>query len=102
MKDHPWHYTYPILAGMFGCKSGTIKDIENKINSFSKSNWYHSDQEFLKHIVFPDIKNNMLVHDDWNATPYPLKREGYKFVGQVFDENDNTIEEHVEALKSVL
>jgi protein O-GlcNAc transferase len=56
MKDHPWHYTYPILAGMFGCKSRVIKDnISNQIDSFSKSNWYHSDQEFLKHIIYPEI-----------------------------------------------
>lgn len=100
MKDHPWHYTYPILAGMFGCKSNTIQDIKNKIDSFSKSNWYHSDQEFLKHIVFPEIKNNVLIHDDWNATPYPLKRQEYKFVGQVFNEDDSTVHEHVEVLKA--
>ena len=100
MKDHPWHYTYPILAGMFGCKSGTIKNISDQINSFSKIDWYHSDQEFLKQIIYPKIKDNVLIHDDWHATPYPLKRKGHKFVGQVFDGDDNTIQEHIEVLKT--
>jgi len=99
MKDHPWHYTYPILAGMFGCKRGTIKNISNDVDMFEKINWYHSDQEFLKQIIYPRIKDNVIIHDDWCHNPFPLQREGYEFVGQVFDENDNTILEHVEILR---
>jgi hypothetical protein len=102
MKDHPWHYTYPILAGMFGCKSGIIKDIAKKIDLFAKTDWYHSDQEFLKQVVFPEIENNVLVHDDWNATPFPLQRENDKFVGQVYDQYDNTILEHLQALRNAI
>lgn len=99
MKDHPWHYTYPILAGMFGCKKGVIEDTSEKIASFPKTDWYHSDQEFLKNIIYPKIKENVMIHDDWNNTPFPLPRQNYEFIGQVFDENDNTISEHIEALR---
>jgi len=99
MKDHPWHYTYPILAGMFGCKSNVIENISEDIASFEKTNWYHSDQEFLKHIIYPRIEDNVMIHDDWNGIPFPLSRQNYEFIGQVFDENDNTIIEHVDALR---
>ena len=102
MKDHPWHYTYPILAGMFGCKRGTIQNISDDVASFEKVDWYHSDQEFLKQVVHPQIENNVLIHDDWHATPYPLQREGYEFVGQVFDEHNKTNQEHIEILKKAL
>ena len=102
MKDHPWHYTYPILAGMFGCKSNVIKNVAGKIQNFEKTNWYHSDQEFLKQAIYPEIKNNVFVHDDWNANPFPVARKNYEFIGQVFDENDNTIQEHVDILKGAL
>ena len=61
-----------------------------------------SDQEFLKQIVYPDIKDNVFVHDNWNANPFPIERENYEFIGQIFDENDNTILEHVQALKEAL
>lgn len=102
MKDHPWHYTYPILAGMFGCKSGVIENITTKINSFKKVDWYHSDQEFLKHVIYPEIKDNVLIHDDWHANPFPAARNGYEFIGQVFDENDQTVQEHIDILKGAL
>ena len=84
---------------MFGCKSNVVKNIADKINAFSKTNWYHCDQEFLKNIIYPEIKNNVLVHDDWNATPFPTQRKNYEFVGQVFDDQEQTIEEHVNVLK---
>jgi len=102
MKDHPWHYTYPILAGMFGCKSGVIHDIKDQIESFEKTNWYHSDQEFLKSVIYPRVRENVLVHDDWNAEPFPTQRKEYEFVGQVYDENNETIQEHIEILKRAI
>ena len=87
---------------MFGCKRDVIDNISEKINLFTKSNWYHCDQEFLKQIIYPKIKDNVFIHDDWNNEPFPKKREGDNFIGQVFDEYDNTILEHVLALKEVI
>ncbi|MBC8284804.1 MAG: hypothetical protein H8E32_13390, partial [Nitrospinae bacterium] len=91
MRDHPWHFSYPILAGMFGCKAGTIENISRDIDSFEKIDWYHSDQSFLKHIIYPRIKESVMIHDEFfEKTPFPTKREGLEFVGQVFDEDDKT------------
>lgn len=103
MRDHPWHFSYPILAGMFGCKAGTIDNISRDIDSFEKANWYHSDQSFLKHIIYPRIKNNVMVHDEFfEKYPFPTKRNGLEFVGQVFDENDETVKQHTKILKEAI
>jgi hypothetical protein len=41
-----------------------------------------------------------LVHDPFfEKKPFPSKRVNYEFVGQVFDENEVTVQDHIEALK---
>jgi hypothetical protein len=104
MKDHPWHFTYPILAGMFGCKKNVIESIQQKINSYNKTNWYHTDQEFLKHEIYQIIEQRCLIHDSINKTgkKFPSLRNGYEFVGESYDENDQTIVEHTDVLKKFL
>ncbi len=101
MKDHPWHYTYPILAGMCGMKSGTICDMRKKIDNWEKINSYHCDQEFLKKIIYPDIADNCLLHDSFKdqGRRFPTPRQGLGFVGQVFDESDETVREHLDVMR---
>jgi len=42
-----------------------------------------------------------LVHDEFFENKnFPTLRNGDTFVGQVFDENENTVHEHLEALKA--
>jgi len=102
MKDHPWHYTHPILAGMWGIKSDVVQDMKKKIAGWDKTNTYHSDQNFLRDIIYPEIKNNCLIHDDFKAQPFPAPRGDVEFIGQVFDENEETVREHLDALRVVL
>jgi len=104
MKDHPWHFTYPILAGMFGCKKGTLKNLDRDITNFIKIDWYHTDQEFLKSFVYPKIMNDCLVHDSINNTgkKFPSSREKLEFIGESFDENDNNVPEHADVLRRSL
>jgi hypothetical protein len=41
-----------------------------------------------------------VIHDEiFEKKPFPTKRVNYEFVGQVFDENENTVHEHTEVLK---
>lgn len=88
MRDHKWHGR-PILAGMWGCRNGILKGIQNLINTFDKKNYYQVDQDFLEFIVYPNIKNNCLVHDEFfENKPFPTKRVTTEFVGEVYDEND--------------
>ncbi|MBC8297270.1 MAG: hypothetical protein H8E55_15940 [Pelagibacterales bacterium] len=44
-----------------------------------------------------------MIHDEFfEKTPFPRKREGLEFVGQVFDEYDKTVKQHVEILKEAI
>lgn len=103
MKDHPWHGGFPILAGMFGLKCGIIKNITDKLNNFQINEQYHYDQIFIYHHIYPLIKDDCIIHDEFfEKKPFPVKRKNYEFVGEVFDENEVNVKEHTEALKNYL
>lgn len=89
MRDHPYHGGFPILAGMFGLKNNQKFDITEKIKGFKCDEQYHYDQIFIQNFVYPLIKNDCLVHDEFfEKNPFPQKRKNYEFVGDVFNEND--------------
>jgi hypothetical protein len=93
MKDHPYHGSFPILAGMFGAKKGIVNNINELIDEYQKENLneqYHFDQIFLLKYIWPKIKDDSIVHDEFfNKKPFPTMRLNNQFVGGVFDENDN-------------
>ena len=102
MRDHPWH-RYPILGGMWGCKKDVIPNIKDLINNSNKRDSYGTDYEFLAEVVMPLIKSNAMIHDGfYEGKPFPTSRKDYEFVGQVFDENEQTVEEHILALKGAV
>jgi len=111
MRDHPYH-KFVILAGMCGFRNGVLKDIKKVVDNYSNVNYnYGEDYNFLLNCVYPMVKNNMFIHDDgvWSDRKninhkFPIERgEGRElFIGQVFDENDNQIKEHIESLKQWL
>ena len=102
MRDHPWHAA-PILGGMWGCKRGVLSEMTPLIESQQKGDFWQVDQIFLKDFIYPRVKDDAMVHDDFfERKPFPTKRNGFEFVGEVFDENDNPTEEHREVLRSAL
>lgn len=100
MRDHP-HHRYPMLGGMWGAKKGVIRDIEDLINNFAQEDAYGTDYKFFAELIFPKLKSDdVMVHDEFfGGQPFPAKRDGLQFVGQVFDENEQTVPEHQEALR---
>lgn len=91
MRDHPYHNTQ-ILGGMWGSKKGTTPNIKNQIDEYIKGNFWQVDQNFLRDIIHPIVKNNSIVHDEFfDKKPFPSKRISGFFVGQAFDENDNKL-----------
>lgn len=89
MRDHPYH-RFPILGGMWGMKYNNKYDMKNLLNSFSKSDRYGTDYEFFINSLYPLIKDDKIVHDEFfEKKPFPTPRLGTEFVGDVFDENDN-------------
>lgn len=102
MRDHPAH-RFPILGGMWGIKPNNKYDLENLLKNFKKENHYGIDYNFFISVLYPLIENDKIVHDEFfEKKSFPLKRDGYQFVGEVFDENDQTFQAHVDGLKSFL
>ena len=102
MRDHPWH-KFPVLGGMWGAKKGVLPDIKDLINNFAQEDKYGTDYEFFASLMAARIKDDCMVHDEFfGGRPFPVQRQNYEFVGQVFDENENTINEHMNVLKAYL
>jgi len=99
MRDHPHHAT-EILGGMWGVRNHFLGDMKHLINKYAKGDFWQVDQNFLREIIFPIVKNNCLVHDEFfGGKNFPTKRAGLEFVGQVFNENEEIVSEHLEALR---
>ncbi len=91
MKDHPYHGTFPILAGMFGMKGSVVRNIKALLNLVQHiPEQYHYDQIFLQNYIWPFMENSVTIHDEFfNNKPFPTKRNMNEYVGQPFDENEN-------------
>ena len=101
MRDHPWHGT-EILGGMWGVRYPLLFNMKELINSFEKGNYWQVDQNFLK-LLYPHVISHAKVHDEFfQKTVWPSQRKDLEFVGQVFDENEKTVEEHLEVLRIAL
>jgi len=90
MRDHPYHAT-EILGGMWGAKKGVIPNMKEMIQEYVKGDFWQVDQNFLKEKIYPSIKNNACVHDEYfEKKPFPVPRDRGFFVGQAFNA-DNTL-----------
>ena len=106
MKDHPMHGIFPILAGMWGINKKKFHfNMEKMIISYKNLNLedqYFYDQIFLANYIWPNFYQDCTIHDEFFIkNKFPTSRIKNEFVGQVFDENDNTPEEHIKALYSI-
>lgn len=98
MRDHPAHNAY-IMGGMWGAKGSILKEIKKMIDEYQKDNFWQIDQNFLAQKIYPIIKDNVCVHDEFfQKIPFPTIRKNYEFVGDVFDENNVRHPEHWKAL----
>jgi hypothetical protein len=89
MRDHPYHKT-EILGGMWGCRNGLLKGIKGMIQDYDTKeyhNKYQVDQNFLREAVYPIVKDNSMVHDEFfEKKPFPTSRiDSQDFVGQVYN-----------------
>lgn len=94
MRDHPFHWT-PIMAGMWGCKAGVLTKLKTGHEAQLSAQEYGADQQFLAEVIYPQIKNDCVIHDAFNLSeagldvrPFPTQRQGLFFVGQCYDEHD--------------
>jgi hypothetical protein len=88
MRDHP-HHGYPILGGMWGYRKNNKYNIEELLKNYVSKDKYGTDYEFLGNTLYPLIKDDKVVHDEFfDKKPFPTMRQGTEFVGDVYDEND--------------
>ena len=98
MRDHPAHDA-PIMGGMWGARGTILKNIKNMINEYQKEDFWQVDQNFLREKIYPIVKDNAFVHDEFfERKPFPTQRQNYEFVGDVFDENNNRHPEYWKAI----
>jgi hypothetical protein len=91
MRDHPAHGT-EILGGMWGSKKGVVNNMKELIDEYMKGDFWQVDQNFLREKIYPSVKDNSMVHDEYfEHNPFPTVREYKQFVGQAFDENDKML-----------
>ena len=92
MRDHPYHTTQ-ILGGMWGVKSGILNNMKNMIDNYVKGDFWQVDQNFLKEVIWPIVKDNHVSHDEYfDGNKFPTERKPRLFVGQPFDEFDNELD----------
>jgi len=94
IRDHPYHAT-EILGGMWGVRNGLLKGIKGMIKEYNKGAFddkYQVDQNFLKEVIYPMVKDNAIVHDEFfEKKPFPKNapaRTSTHFVGQVYSHLD--------------
>ena len=99
MRDHPYH-NVPILGGMWGVKKPLLKNMKMLVKEYGIGNYWQTDQEFLKDVVYPIVENFSMIHDSSSIqNPFPSIRKNKEFVGQAFNENDEPCNpEHEELL----
>ena len=71
------------------------------IDECKKGNHYQVDQDFLKQVIYPKVKEEAFVNDSgvYEYEPFPTLRKEKYFVGQAFDEHDNPLHpEHMDMI----
>lgn len=106
MRDHPWHGS-KMLGGMWGCRNGALPEFDSLMANWNQEDRWQTDQDFLNKEIYPRIVNDARIHASFlrmegHATDFPTPRNGTEFIGQVFDQNEATVAEHLQALAQAL
>ena len=84
MRDHPAHNA-AILGGMWGVRKGLLSHMNELLSGYRIGDFWQSDQRFLRDVVYPLVKQEALIHDEFfDETSFPGNRDPKHFVGQVY------------------
>lgn len=102
IRDHPIGHHWSINAGMWGAKkTDFIVKIGDMLENFKRQNELlinnnTFDQIFLRQIIYPNIVNESLVHDEYfkyeshaKAINHDRKNNNFAFIGESIDENND-------------
>lgn len=110
MRDHP-HHNFTILAGMFGTKKiPGIKNWAEIMECYAQTKDKFYDQNFLNEFIYPVIKNDSLIHANFNqyegpdvCEKFPIGYDSeYRFVGEYVYADESRSPEHINELKNSL
>jgi len=91
-KDHDAHYEFPIIGGGYAHR-GKFNDhtLETMKYFMNNNKYYLSDQIFLRDIIYPQVKDDMLIHsmhEGWFGETRKKLKNKYSFCGNGYYEND--------------
>ena len=105
MRDHP-HHIAPIMAGMFGAKTGHIfLSYEEVMRLTSLPNGKGIDETFLAKSWYKKIVIHSEIHDSFyqyekNSRAFPTERDDtFSFIGEIYDVNNSPNMLHRDALR---
>jgi protein O-GlcNAc transferase len=86
------HHSTKIMGGMWGatrefCKTIDYDKLVEDFNKIEQKSIYGTDQDFLAQFIYPLIKEDCLIHDDWDrygegARKIPHIRIKNEYIGQ--------------------
>lgn len=86
MRDHLHHAAYPIFAGMWGCKGGSLPRMASWISQYRPWGKRLDDMKLLTLRVLPLARSNWLHHTSvvnrWGGEPFPSHSPYAGFVGE--------------------
>lgn len=96
MRDHPAHSGLPVPGGMWGAVKGALPNMRLTIKEWVKKHHaqffnYGLDQDFLAEVIWDKVVNNACQHSSVAVTdypgilPFPMKRKGHRFIGEVIE-----------------
>ena len=96
IRDHPTGHGYVISAGMFALKTQAYGNLmHKKLLNYEFADEYMADQKFLAEEIYPHVKDDCLIHDEYydlEDTPKrKIQREKLStlsHIGCALDEND--------------
>lgn len=99
IRDHPTGHNYTISAGMFAMKTQAHGNLMHKrLLDHDFFDEYMADQKFLMEKIYPEVKHDCLIHDDYyeikvedGSEKRTIKRERLStlsHIGCALDEND--------------
>jgi len=66
IRDHPRGHGFTISAGMFAIKTKVYGELmREKLLAEEFTDQYMADQNFMSHKIYPEIKDNCLIHDPY-------------------------------------
>ena len=90
IRDHPGHIHHPLMGGMWCAKHNAVPQMQKLIYGYSRAAHFNADQEFLRDVVWPLVKDNILQHGTFGCEiwpelkPIPAPRVGLEHVGAVY------------------